>query len=237
MGEEELAFLLLFFWFFAFSNKRFWKTDRSWEPPSPESPHPTHPPSATSLSPKSHLGDWWPRRRRTRTSSHVSRGAGGPPLPHGGRGPGSAGTLVPTGGDPGAHRRSRSPAARAWGSGLEKARQTGGLRPSRTCGPLSVLAVCTVMPTGDPAPGFLPFSGCRGSGPRRCAGGSPVGRRAAILSPWLLSLGGGREVRGLRHRPDGCPPARWLLGELAPGSPPPYFCLRSYGSSDPTPGI
>lgn len=56
--------------------------------------------SFCNLSPKSHLGDWWPRSRRTRTSSHVSRGAGGPPLPHGGRGPGSAGTVAPSGGGP-----------------------------------------------------------------------------------------------------------------------------------------
>lgn len=61
---------------------------------------PPHAPTFCNLSPKSHLGDWWPRRRRTRTSSHVSRGAGGPPLPHGGRGPGSAGTVAPSGGGP-----------------------------------------------------------------------------------------------------------------------------------------
>lgn len=138
-GRRNWLFLLLFFWFFVFSNKRFLenRSFRGASLPTVPSPRRPHAPTFCNLSPKSHLGDWWPRRRRTRTSSHVSRGAGGPPLPHGGRGPGSAGTRVPSGGDPGAHRRSRSSAARAWGLGLERARRAGGSRPARTCGPLS----------------------------------------------------------------------------------------------------
>lgn len=41
-GRRNWLFLLLFFWFFVFSNKRFWKADRSGEPPSPEYPPRTH---------------------------------------------------------------------------------------------------------------------------------------------------------------------------------------------------
>lgn len=48
-GRRNWLFCCCFSGFFAFSNKRFWKTDRSWEPPSPESPSP-HAPTFCNLS-------------------------------------------------------------------------------------------------------------------------------------------------------------------------------------------
>lgn len=236
-GRRNWLFLLLFFWFFVFSNKRFLenRSFRGASLPTVPSPRRPHAPTFCNLSPKSHLGDWWPRRRRTRTSSHVSRGAGGPPLPHGGRGPGSAGTRVPSGGDPGAHRRSRSSAARAWGLGLERARRAGGSRPARTCGPLSSSFALLGRRETQPQ-GAWHSRGARAAVP----GSAPVACLSGTELPFChrgCCRAGGGGARGLRHRPDGRPPARWLLGELAPGTPPPHFRIRSYGGSHPAPGV
>lgn len=146
------------------------------------------------------------------------------------RGPG-----CPSGGDPGAHRRSRSPAAPSWGSGLERARPARDPRPARTCNSLSVLVICSTRPAGDPAPGCLAFSGYRDCRPRLCAGGSPAGRRAAILSPWLLSrLGvGGERLAPSPRRP---PSSEVASGETVPRDTPTPLSRSALWGAHPRPG-
>lgn len=66
----------------------------------------------------------------------------------------------------------------------------------------------------------------------------PVVRQPApschFVTVAVVALGvGGGAARGLRHHPDGCPLARWLLGELPPKTPPSHFRIRPSGDSHP----
>lgn len=210
-GGGGTGFLLLFCWgFLLFSNKRFLENCRSGEPPSSESPS-THPPSATFL-PSRISGTGGRDAAVLRRAAMFPGAPEAHPSPHGGRGPGSAGTVAPSGGGPGAHRHSRSSAARSWGSGLERARRAGDPRPPRICGP-SALAICTPRPLGDLAPG--------------CPGSREVqGRQSPAVCRWLLSrapschfvtvavvaLGGGEKLAPSPRRPPSSEVAAWGAG-------------------------
>lgn len=221
MGEEELFFLTVL------------KTNSSRRAPPAPLPAalppgaPTHPPSEPL--PTRIRGLVATPRRRNRTSSHVSRVSRGPPRPSPMARPApSAGLRVRA---PGSIRRGARAGGRAgaWAAGPRargsaRARQAGPGRASWLPQLLrsSRCVVIIIFVKARPAGGRARRAPRRYWGAGAVAGallacGTTAGRRAAILSPWLLSLWGGG-VQSLAPSPRR--PRTWRQqGKPAPGTP------------------
>lgn len=126
-----------------------------------------------------------------------------------------------------AEARRRGPGERVWrGRG-----GPGTLDPLGSAGQ-SALAICTARPLGVLALGCPGILGVQGrQSPAMCRLLASRAPSCHFVTVAVVALGGG--ARSLRHRPDGRPLARWLLGELAPGTPPPHLRIQPYRGSHP----
>lgn len=204
--------------------------DRPLRPSPPRFPGaPTHPPSEPLPTPIRGLVAT--PRRRNRTSSHVSRVSRGPPrpsptarrAPSAGlrvRAPGSmrrgalAGRPAPE--RPGFVRAGQGAGAPGWPPG-------GPFGSSSRFGTRGVLFIMIIFLTARPTRGRARraprcYWGAEAASRGLLACGTTARRRAAILSPWLLSLGGWGGSGALRHCPDG--PGRGGSRRSRPRGPP-----------------